>query len=221
MNKMALKEAQASDTAVSQAIATEKAAKVRQGYATIVAPFSGVITARSIDPGDMASPGAPILTIEDRSVFRLETKVPAKDIKYIQPGMKIRLEIGSGKVTGTGIVSVISPAGDPATRKFLVKIDIPKSLDPSTGDFGMAGIKVGKSKGIAIPKDAIHDNGGILNVFAVGAENRADMRIIRIGREMAEGVEVTTGLNPGDRIIIKSELPLTDDMPISPEEVRQ
>ncbi|MCE1248934.1 MAG: efflux RND transporter periplasmic adaptor subunit [Firmicutes bacterium] len=221
MNRMAEKDAQASDNAVSQAVAMEKAAKIRRDYAEIRAPFDGTVTARSVDPGDMASPGVPIFTIEDKSYYRLETRVGVKDIKNVKPGMRVSLEIGTAKRTGTGTVSVVAPAGDPSTRKFLVKIDIPEALHPASGDYGTAGFKVGISKGIAIPADTIREIGGISNIFVASPENRANMRIIRTGRTTEQGVEVVSGLEKGEKLIIWSESPLSDDMPINPVEVRK
>ncbi len=65
-----------------------------------------------------------------------------------------------------------------------------------------------------MPQTAVHDEGGILNVYVVGPNNRADMRIVRTGRTTSEGVEVITGLKSGDRVIVAASSSLHDDAPV-------
>lgn len=213
-NKMAVKEAQASASMVNQARAGENSAKVMLGYATLVSPISGVVTARYVDPGDTASPGVPVLVVQDDSVYRLEASVAAKDVGEVRAGMTVGIELGSDKRTGTGKVALVVPAGDPATRKFMVKVIVPKELNPISGDFGKASFKVGSTKGIVVPEAAIHDHGGIINVYVIGTNNRTDMRIVRLGRRTSAGMEIITGLLAGDRIIVQSSGELADDVPV-------
>lgn len=216
-NKMAVRESQASASMVSQAKAGRNSTQVMLGYATLTAPISGVVTARFVDPGDTASPGVPVLVVEDDSVYRLEATVASKDVGDITKGMTVGLELGAGKRTGSGRVAVVVPAGDPGTRKFTVKVDVPKSLKPISGDFGRVSFPVGYAKGILIPESAIHDEGGIINVYVVGPNNRTDMRIVRVGKRAPGKVEIITGLQAGDRVITKSSGSLADDVPIVTE----
>ncbi len=147
-NKMAKRDAQASAAMVSQARAGESAARVQLGYATIVAPFSGVVAARFVDKGDMVSPSVPVMMIEDDSLYRLEATVAARDIGVVFKGMTVGLELGTAKRLGRGRVSVLSPSGDPASRKFLVKVDIPDSMPALTGDFGRMSFARGHTQGV-------------------------------------------------------------------------
>lgn len=213
-NKMAVKEAQASASMVNQARAGENSAKVMLGYATLVSPISGVVTGRYVDPGDTASPGVPVLVVQDDSVYRLEASVAAKDVGEVSPGMTVGIELGSDKRAGTGKVALVVPAGDPATRKFTVKVDVPKDLNPISGDFGKVSFEVGSTRGIVVPEAAIHDHGGIINVYVIGPNNRTDMRIVRVGRRTLAGAEIITGLLAGDRVIVKSSGELADDVPV-------
>ncbi|MGV8123710.1 MAG: efflux RND transporter periplasmic adaptor subunit [Candidatus Xenobiia bacterium LiM19] len=213
-NTMAENEAQAQGARLQQAQAGERFAQAQADYATITAPFNGFVTGRFVDSGDLVSPGIPLVSVEDNSQFRLEAQVAARDIRKVRKGMKVPLEIGAKGTKGTGTVAVVSPGGDVSTRKFLVKVNIPSSMNPISGDFGRAAFTVGHSQGIVVPESSVHDEGGILNVFLMGADNRSDMRIVRTGRTFMDKVEITTGISPGDRVVLWSGAPLYDDIPL-------
>ena len=217
-NTMAENEAQAQGARLQQARAGERFAQAQADYATITAPFNGLVTGRFVDSGDLVSPGIPLVSVEDNSQFRLEAQVAARDIRKVRKGMKVPLEIGAKGTKGTGTVAVVSPGGDVSTRKFLVKVNIPSSMNPVSGDFGRAAFTVGHSQGIVVPESSVHDEGGILNVFLMGADNRSDMRIVRTGRTFMDKVEITTGISPGDRVVLWSGAPLYDDIPLKIKE---
>lgn len=217
-NSMAENEADAQGARLRQAEAGERFAQAQAGYANVTAPFNGFVTGKFVDSGDLVSPGSPLVSVEDSSQFRLEVQVAARDIKKVKKGMKVPLEIGAKRTKGTGTVTAVSPGGDVSTRKFLVKVSIPSSMNPVSGDFGRAAFTVGHSQGIVVPESSVHDEGGILNVFLMGADNRSNMCIVRTGRAFMNGVEITTGLSPGDRVVLWSGAPLYDDIPLTIKE---
>jgi multidrug efflux pump subunit AcrA (membrane-fusion protein) len=87
-------------------------------------------------------------------------------------------------------------------------------MSPVSGDFGRVSFPVGYTRGILVPESAIHDEGGITNVYVAGPNNRVDMRIVRTGGRTRGKVEILTGLQPGDRVIVWSSAPMADDVPI-------
>jgi len=213
-NQMAQQEAYASSAMLSQAKAQAGFSRAMLGYATLVAPFSGVVTARYVDPGDAVAPGLPVLVVEDDSSYRLEASVAANNLHAINPGMTVGLELGADKRTGVGKVIRVAPAVDTSARKFIVKVDIPKSLHPVSGDFGRISFPVGYSQGILLPESALHDQGGIINVYVAGPHKRTDLRIVRTGRKIDGQVEIITGLEPEEKVITAAASPLADDLPI-------
>jgi membrane fusion protein, multidrug efflux system len=219
-DRMAKKEAQAAAAMTSQAQANAGLSRVMLGYATLVAPFSGVVTARYVDPGDPVAPGMPALVVEDASSFHLEAAVAADNLAALHPGMSVGLELGADKRTGTGKVIRVTPAVDAGARKATVKVEIPEALHPVSGDFGRISFPVGYSQGILLPESALHDQGGIINVYIAGTNRRTDMRIVRVGRKINGQVEILTGLQPGDKVIVAASAPLADDLPIEAEEGR-
>lgn len=210
-NKMARREAQSAQSMVSQARAGESAASVMLGYSEIRAPFSGRVTARYADPGDLASAGIPIISIEDDSFYRLESEAAVADTAFIKLGMPVNIEIGNAKLKTTGKIAAISPAGSPSSRKFLVKANLDNKIKVISGDFGRMAIPISKNKGILIPAEAIHEEGGIANVYIAKANNRASMRIIKTGKTIGNDIEILTGLKPGENVIINQNRTLYDD----------
>ncbi len=217
-NKMTAQDAKAARAQASQAHAAANMAGAMLSYATIRAPFDGVVTSRMVDPGDTVAPGMPIIVVEDDSLFRLEATVAASDVDGLALGDEVRLSLGDEELSGEGVISVISPAGDPMSRKFLVKADIPTHMRPKTGDYGKMSFAVGHSKGVVVSEDLISDEGGIENVFIISEDGRAVRRIVTTGRKVNGGVEVTAGLASGDKLIVKSIKPLHDDVKVKVRE---
>jgi len=217
-DEIARREAKASAQMASQARAGERAAGVMLGYATIVAPFSGVVTGRYVDPGDTASPGTPILSVQDQSRYRLDAAVPTGAAAGLRVGATVEVELGAGKTQGRGRIALVVPSGDPGSRKSIVKIDIPSSLRPVSGDFGRVAFTKSYGKGILLPVSALRDQGGIVNVFVAGPNKRADMRIVRVGREIGDMAEIITGVSPGEAVVVRSEAPLEDDVLVGVKE---
>jgi HlyD family secretion protein len=217
-DQMAKREAQAASAMSSQAQANAGLSRVMLGYATLVAPFSGVVTARYVDPGDAIAPGMPALVVENDAGYHLEAAVAADNLAAIHPGMSVGLELGADKRTGSGKVTRVAPTVDAGARKAVVKVEIPEALHPVSGDFGRMSFPAGYSQGILLPESALHDQGGIINVFVAGANRRTNMRIVRVGRKINGLAEIITGLQPGDKVIIAASAPLADDLPIEAEE---
>ena len=106
-------------------------------YTAVKAPFDGVITEKKVEAGELASPGQPLLKMEDPWRLRLETTVGEGDLKAVSRGEKIPVVIDAlGGQALTGIVSQILPAGDPQTHTFVVKVDLPKTVGLKAGMFG-------------------------------------------------------------------------------------
>lgn len=209
---MSKRDAQVASSQVAQARAGLQYAQTQLGYSTIVAPMSGVVTSRLVDPGDTVSPGMPIIAIEDDSLYRLEATVPAGDVGNLYVGRVVRVSIDSTAKTAEGRVSEISPAGDPSTRTFLVKVDLPRELKARTGDFGRIHFPVSFSRGIVVPEAAVRDDGGLTTVFIVDDSSRARLQVVKTGRSVDGGIEIVSGLTPGTKVILKSSGVLEDGM---------
>jgi len=209
-NRMSKRNAEEASSQVSQARAAVDFARVQLGYATITSPISGVVTERLVDPGDTVSPGVPVIAVEDDSLYRLEAAVPEREASRLYVGRMVRVALGSDERSGEGRVAVVAPAGDPATRKFVVKVDLPKRIRPRSGEFGRIGFPVGFSRTVVLPEGALREDGGLTYVFTVGRDKRARLQVVKTGRRLDGGIEVVSGLAPGDRVIVRQSGSVAD-----------
>ena len=209
-NRMSAKNAQVASSQVNQAQAGVEFAKTQLGYATIISPISGVVTSRMADPGDTVSPGVPVIAIEADSKYRLEVTVPEKSAAEMYIGKTVNVSIGSNNRLATGKVAVISPAGDPASHKFLVKVDLPSSIKPRSGEFGRIGFASSHSSGIIVPESAVHDEGSLPTVFILDNQNQVRMQAVKVGRRINGGLEILSGIQAGDKAVIENSGVLAD-----------
>ncbi|MFN4178921.1 MAG: efflux RND transporter periplasmic adaptor subunit [Armatimonadota bacterium] len=196
-----------------QAMAGLAAAQVQLSYATITAPFSGIVVKRYIDPGDMASPGMPLVTVVDPSSFRLEVTVPESYVKFIHIGDSVPVTIEALDQTTTGRIYEIVPSADPTSRTFVVKIKLPQMKGLMAGMFGRAEFATGQIKSIFVPQSAIWREGSLEGVFVV-EDGRAVKRVITTGKKINELTEVLTGLKDGELVVVKGVEQLRDGMKI-------
>lgn len=174
-------------------------AKANLSYATITAPFDGVVAQKFCEPGDMAAPGKPLFVIEQPTAFRLEATVPDRFNKAVSSGQKFTVTIDGATQTGT--VGEINAVADAGSRSFLVKIDLPDVTGLRSGQFGRAEIVVGERTALLVPVGAIHERGQLTFVYVV-SDGRARMRLVRPG---ANG-EILAGLQAGEKIITHGEV---------------
>ncbi|MCI0490500.1 MAG: efflux RND transporter periplasmic adaptor subunit [Blastocatellia bacterium] len=190
---------------IDQAKADIASARVYTGYARITSPIDGVVTARQTDIGQMAAPGAPLLTIEDDSRYRLEAAVEESQIANVRLGDTARVLIDAlGREALDGRVAEIVPASDPASRSFAVKIDLPADGDKTglrSGMFGKARFIKGQKQAITIPQSAVIERGHLTSVYVVDSKGIARLRLIKTGKVYDGRVEILAGLNEGERIV--------------------
>jgi multidrug resistance efflux pump len=129
---------------IGQSDAAVRLARVTRDYATINAPFDGIVTQRLADPGALASPGVPLLTVQGGPI-RLEAVVPEGALASARKGAAVPVSLDAlpGKAL-TGRISEVAPQGDAQSHTFLVKIDLPASLARS-GMFGRARFRTART----------------------------------------------------------------------------
>ena len=188
--------------ALAQADAALAQARTSLGYMRIRAPFAGVVTERKADPGTLASPGMPILTLEDTRNYRLEVTVDESDVRLVHLGQSTPVNIDAlGGAEITGKVAQIVPAADPGSRSFLVKIELPKDAHLRSGLFGRAQFARGERSALLIPRSAVVERGQLQGVYVLDAEQIAGLHYVTLGRTSGQQVEVLSGLEGGEKII--------------------
>ena len=186
----------------AQAKAALQQAQTELGYARIVAPFDGLVTEKKADIGMFASPGMAIFTVEDLRRYRLEATVNESDLRCVRQGQLVSISIDAvGDRELKGKVSEIVPAADPASRSFLVKVELPYNPALRSGLFGRAQFTRGERTALLIPRAAIVERGQLQGIYVLDQNRIAGLRYISLGKPSAQQVEVLTGLQPGETLI--------------------
>ncbi len=196
---------------IDQAKAVISLARVSVGYGRVAAPFSGVVTAKQAEVGALASPGMPLLTVEDNRNFRLEALVEESRLGAIRIGQPVQVIIDALETRErSGRVAEVSPSADPASRTSVVKIDLPEDPGLRSGLFGRGRFPVEKKAVVAVPRSAVLERGQITEVFVVDSLNIAHMNLVKTSRQIGERVEILSGLREGDRIIVEGVEKVSD-----------
>lgn len=195
-----------------------RGAKIMADYTRIAAPYAGVVTARSVEPGNLAAPGAPLLTIEREGSYRLEVSVDESRLPMVKPGQTVDAELEAlpGKPLAAH-VSEIVPAVDAATRSYTVKIDLPAMANLRSGMFGRARFPVGARRVLTVPASAVIERGQLQSVFVI-EDGCARNRLITTGERRQDGVAILSGLSEGENVVSPVATGLVDGARV---EVRQ
>lgn len=186
-----------------------RAAEVTRSYADVQAPFAGVVVSKSVDPGGLALPGAPLLTIEREGAYRLEAPVEESRLGAIRVGQPVSVTLDGVDRTLDARVSEIVPAVDAASRAYTVKIDLPALKAIRSGLFGRATFQLGSRSLLAIPAGAVTERGQLQSVL-VADNGIARTRLITAGRTVKDRVEVLSGLTAGEKVIFPVPQGLAD-----------
>jgi RND family efflux transporter MFP subunit len=180
----------------------ESGAHTMLGYSRLLAPFSGVVTARMADPGTLASPGVPLLQVDQAGTLQLEATVDESAIGAIHKGMKAHIAIdGDNSTSLTGTVAEIDPTADPASHSFLVKIDLPPSSQLRAGMYGTAEFANGVRQTIVIPRSAVVMRGSLACAYVLDGQGIAQLRSLTLGVTQGDLVEVLSGISPGEKLV--------------------
>jgi len=202
---------------LDQASEERHAAAIVRDYGRIAAPFAGIVTAKTVNPGDLATTGAPLLTIERQDGFRLEAAVDESKLASVRAGQSVRYALELPDCAGQSRVSEVVPAVDPSSRSYIAKIDLSACAGLRSGMFGRAFFQLGSRKAIAVASAAVTERGQLQSVFVADGDS-AHARLVTIGERSGDAVEILSGLNPGETLIAPTPPGLADGAKI---EVRQ
>jgi RND family efflux transporter MFP subunit len=201
--EVALLEYERAQRALDRAEAGLQEAEAFKGYAVVRSPLNGIVSEKMIDIGSMATPGAPLILVEEPD-YRVEAAVDEKLLSSINKGTQILISIDPIAINTTGRVSEIVRQVDPLTRTFIVKMDLnenPKSL--RGGMYAKVRIPTGKKPGLFIPLDAVISRGDMSGVYAVSEDGIVTLRFVKTGKGSEGKIEILSGLSAGEKIIVK------------------
>lgn len=210
-NATTRQEFDAADARVKIGTGAVSEAETMMSYAKVTAPFDGVVTRKLADVGDLAMPGKPLLEIEAPTSLRFEADLPEAILDRVKLGEKMPVRLA--KVI-EGTVSEISPVADPVSRTFNVKFDLPPTEGLRTGQFGRVSVPVAEVKLLLVPQSAVLKRGQMELVF-VAKDGNAALRLVKTGKVLEDRVEVLSGLEEGEQVIVNETAKLTDGQPVT------
>jgi RND family efflux transporter MFP subunit len=185
-----------------------RAAGIMRDYSKLAAPFSGVVISRTVEPGNLATPGSPLLTLEQDGVYRLEASVDESKLASVRVGQPVEAVLDSDRRLNSR-VSEIVPSVDAASRTYIVKLDLTATPQLRTGMFGRAIFRLGMQKVVAVPTAALAERGQLQSVFVV-EDGVAHTRLVTTGRRSSASAEVLSGLNAGEKVVLPVPAGLQD-----------
>lgn len=197
---------------VNSAAAAASIAEENLRNATIRAPLGGVVANRNVTVGQVLSQGVTLLTVADISSVYAVVNIEQENIAQVKPGLKASVTLDSylGK-TFAGVVDIINPIASKSSRVFETKIKINNkdgALKP--GMFAKVEIKTGGVEEVAtVPRDALTSSEGLYFVF-IASDGKAVRRQVQIGRMIDQLVEVKSGIEHGQRVIVSNVNKLKD-----------
>jgi RND family efflux transporter MFP subunit len=191
------------NSAVSTASAAVNELDINLSYAVAKAPFSGKIVRKMTETGNMVAPGQPLFIIQDNSRIRIIAPIGTDLADLLRAGEKITASIGNEKVEG--IIEGIVSSGDvraPGLRLQML-IDNP-GYRYQSGVLAIVKVPLGmkEEKRLTIPKNALVKSGQLNGVYIAGDDKTAHLRWLTVSEDKDGSINVLTGLNEGERIIL-------------------
>jgi RND family efflux transporter MFP subunit len=190
---------------VTALVAGAGQAATERSLATVVAPYSGVVSERHVEIGEMATPGKPLMTGFDPSTVRVVATVPQTQVPAIRSTGRARIEVPSlGRWIDARQVTVV-PAADPRTHTTRVRLELPADVSGIyPGVYARAHFVTGTARRLLVPRAAVVRRSELTAVYVLGAQGQPLLRQVRLGDAGDEhAIEVLAGLKPGERVALE------------------
>lgn len=196
--------ANSADAQVIQAREAIREAESHLSNAILTAPFDSVVVARNQEPGDMALPGVPVLTLQQSQYLRIEAAIPAACADKVHTGNSLVAKIGSPAREIRVTVDEIQPSADAQTRTVLVKARLPANSATQPGAFAWLQQACGHESVLLVPAAAVTRIGQLESVRLV-INGQTRLRHVKTGKRLGDAVEILSGLSEGDTVQIAGD----------------
>lgn len=209
------------DTAQSQLAAAKEGAQAAandqqrvgalESYTNVTAPLTGVVVWRYADTGVLIQQGTnsetqsmPLIKLAQSDLLRLRVPVPEDAVRYVHQGDTMQIHVAALDRTFSGSVVRFTRNLDPATRTMETEVDVPNAnLAITPGMYANAYLQLAHRENVVtIPVAAVQGNGNSGTVFVLDANDDLQQRNVQLGLRGSRLVEVTAGLQPGDRVVL-------------------
>jgi RND family efflux transporter MFP subunit len=189
-------------------------AKDQLSYAVLRAPFSGTVSARPVNLGDVAGPGRALIEIEGDGGLELRATVESDVVAQLRPGLKIPALVDGQASSLESVVRAVSGAGDPSTHRFEVRADLPPAPGLRSGLFARLQLPVPSGEArLLVPTHAVFRRGGLYGVYVI-TDGKARLRWVAVGETSGGTTEIRSGVETGERVALDPTA-LSDGTPVT------
>ncbi|HTP39029.1 MAG TPA: efflux RND transporter periplasmic adaptor subunit [Steroidobacteraceae bacterium] len=200
--------------AVSSADANYSAAALRLKLTHVLAPDDGVISARSVNIGQVVQAGSEIMRLLRKGRVEWRAEVPEGDLQKVKPGQKVTLTSVTGQPL-SGTVRSVAPTVQTTNRTGLVYVDVASSSDARPGMFARGDISVGTAQALMVPLAAVLVQDGYSYVFVLRADSTVERRRVTTGSIVLGQIEISSGLDPTEKIVASGVAFLSDTQKVN------
>jgi len=209
VSQAAVDQSEASYKAAQAQVAALKSAAgqaaTQRSFATVVAPFAGVIGATHVEAGDLATAGRPLATLFVPGDLRVTATLPQAALARWKRDVPVTVELPVLGRSVTAAGATVVPIADLRTHTVKVRLDLPAIDGLLPGQFARAHFPTGTARALAVPASALLRRGEVTAVYVLDKDGRALLRQVRTGDTLVDPkdgsvIEILAGLNPGDRI---------------------
>ncbi len=191
---------QAGKARVQAARATLNAQQLRMQHTQVIAPDSGVISARMATVGAVVGAGTELFRMIRQGRLEWRAEVMSEELVRMLPGATATLTAANG-VKIQGKVRMVAPTVDPQTRAALVYVDLPKDSGATAGMFATGQFELGSSDALTLPQQAVVMRDGFTYVFGMNDDRRVAQIKVATGRRLGDRIEITSGVTPDTTIV--------------------
>lgn len=171
-------------------------------YATIRAPFAGIVVDKQVDVGDTVTPGQVLLTLYDPTHMQLVASVRESLAQRLEVGQSVPAELEALGHQCQATISEIVPEAEAASRSFSVKVTGPCPPGVYSGMFGRLYLPLDEETLVVVPAGAVRRVGQLTMVDVVEGDT-LERRHVQLGRRIDGDWEVLSGLRPGEKVVLQ------------------
>ena len=200
----ALADYRAAQAQLEAATAASRQAATVKGFATVTAPYSGIVAARHVELGETVTPGKPLMTGFDPNDLRVAADIPQYRVSLITKETPTVIEFPALKQRVTARTVTVLPAADARTHTTRVRITLPHYVNGAyPGMYARVQFSLGSARKLVIPASAVVRRTEVTGAYVVSGSGEIQFRQLRLGEAAGEaGVEVLAGLRPGEKVAL-------------------
>jgi RND family efflux transporter MFP subunit len=197
------------ETALRAARASHESAQARLAqaqeqlsYTLIRAPYSGIVTRRHLEVGEVASPGQPLISGISLDQLRVTVDVPQSLVQHVRKSGEALIHMNDGASLKAARITVF-PFADPASNSFKVRLGLPEVSTPLfPGMFVKVEFHAGSREQLLVPSRSLVYRSEVTGVYVIGEGGKISFRFVRLGNKTDAGIPVLAGLEAGERIAL-------------------